>query len=88
MPDTAQGGAGVLVDGDLLICAHRLALTCCTESVAVSTLTGDHLEDYANERLCGSQWKRLSITVSMLANVTITTYTLCLVKMFGLQLSQ
>ena len=28
VPDTAQGGAGVLVNGDLLVCADRLALTC------------------------------------------------------------
>ena len=28
VPDAAQRGAGVLVDGDLLVCADRLALTC------------------------------------------------------------
>ena len=38
--DAAQGGAGVLVDGDLLVGAHGLTLTCSIRTTA-STLRDD-----------------------------------------------
>jgi len=41
--DTAQGGTGVLVDGDLLVRAHGLALTCRAESKRCRVNTGRKL---------------------------------------------